>query len=99
MSMLSSLRAEAKSRTSPLEMTEEQFRSLGHDLVDRIASFLGSLPERAVTPAETVDQVRAAFDVARNLPEQSAESDALLQRTADLLFDHSLLNGHPAFYG
>ena len=30
-------------RTAPLEMTDEQFRSLGHDLVDRIAGFLASL--------------------------------------------------------
>ena len=40
-------------RKAPLEMTEEQFRSLGHDLVDQIASFLASMRERAVTPAES----------------------------------------------
>jgi glutamate/tyrosine decarboxylase-like PLP-dependent enzyme len=80
-------------------MTEEQFRSLGHDLVDRIASFLGSMREHAVAPAESVDRVRTALDAARTLPEQSAEAGALLQNAADLLFDHSLLNGHPAFYG
>ena len=87
------------SRAAPLEMTEEQFRSLGHDLVDRIASFLGSLRERAVTPAESADRVRAALNAARTLPEQSEEADVLLKNTADLLFEHSLLNGHPAFYG
>lgn len=97
--MFSSPAAEVKSRTTPLEMTEEQFRSLGHDLVDRIASFLGSLRGRAVTPAESPDSVRAILDAARTLPEQSAEAGALLQNTADLLFDHSLLNGHPGFYG
>jgi hypothetical protein len=42
-----------KSRTASLDMTEGQFRSLGHDLVDRIASFPGTLRERAVTPAES----------------------------------------------
>ena len=88
-----------KSRTTPLEMTEDQFRSLGHDLVGRIAGFLGSLRGRAVTPAESADKVRAALDAARTLPEQSAEAGALLQSTADLLFQHSLFNGHPRFYG
>jgi aromatic-L-amino-acid/L-tryptophan decarboxylase len=88
-----------KSRTAPLEMTEDQFRSLGHDLVDRIASFLGSLRGRAVTPTESPDKVRAVLGAARRLPEQSAEAGALLQNTTDLLFDHSLLNGHPGFYG
>jgi len=80
-------------------MTEEQFRSLGHDLVDRIASFLGSIRGRAVTPAEPADEVRAALHAARTLPEQGSEAGALLQNTVDLLFDHSLLNGHPSFYG
>ena len=81
MNMFSSLDSDVKSRTAPLEMTEEQFRSLGHDLVDRIASFLGSLRERAVTPAESPDRVRAALDAARTLPENSAEAGALLQNT------------------
>jgi len=97
--MSTSLAAEFKFRTVPLEMTEEQFRSLGHDLVDRIASFLGSIRGRAVTPAESVDEVRVALDAERTLPEQGSEARALLQNTADLLFDHSLLNGHPSFYG
>ena len=72
---------------------------LGYDLVDRIAGFLGSLRGRAVTPAESPDQVRTVLDAARTLPEQSAEAGALLQNAADLLFDHSLFNGHPGFYG
>jgi hypothetical protein len=98
--MSSSLDVEQlKTRTAPLEMTEEQFRSLGHDLVDRIASFLGSLRGHAVTPAESADKVRAALDAARTLPEQGEEADDLLKKTASLMFEHSLLNGHPGFYG
>jgi aromatic-L-amino-acid/L-tryptophan decarboxylase len=88
-----------KFRAAPLEMTEEQFRSLGHDLIDRIASFLGSLRGRAVTPAESADRVRAALNAARTLPEQSRDAGALLKNTANLLFEHSLFNGHPRFYG
>src|SRR2546421_8182469 len=88
-----------KSRAAPLDMTEEQFRSLGHDLVDRIASFLGSQRGRAVTPAESPDRVRAALNSARTLPEQNQEASDLLKNTADLLFEYSLLNGHPGFYG
>src|ERR1700745_6204 len=86
-------------RAAPLEMTEEQFRSLGQDLVDRIANFLGSLRGRAVTPAESPDKVGAAVDAARTLPEQGEEANVLLKNTTDLLFQHSLLNGHPGFYG
>ena len=87
------------SRLAPLEMTEEQFRSLGHDLVDRIAGFLASMRVRAVTPAEPADQVRAALGASRALPDDSEEPGDLLDRAADLLFDHSLQNGHPRFFG
>jgi glutamate/tyrosine decarboxylase-like PLP-dependent enzyme len=39
------------------------------------------------------------LNAARTLPEQSEEAGNLLKNTADLLFEHSLLNGHPGFYG
>ena len=90
---------ELRSGPAPLEMTEQQFRSLGHALVDRIASFLASMRGRAVTPAEPVDRVRAVLGAARTLPEQGAEPGELLTSAADLLFEHSLLNGHPRFCG
>jgi aromatic-L-amino-acid/L-tryptophan decarboxylase len=80
-------------------MTEQEFRSLGHDLVDRIAAFLGSLRGRPVTPAESPEDVRAALDSARGLPELGRDPGALLGDAARLLFEHSLFNGHPRFYG
>jgi aromatic-L-amino-acid/L-tryptophan decarboxylase len=80
-------------------MESEQFRALGYSLVDRIAGFLGSIRDRPVTPAEPLHVVRAALNAARTLPEHGADAQALLNHAADLLFDHSLLNGHPRFYG
>jgi hypothetical protein len=41
-------------REAPLAMDPEQFRAVAHELVDRIADFLGSLPQRPVTPGEEV---------------------------------------------
>jgi len=38
-------------RTAPLAMSAKEFRTLGTALVDRIANFLDSLPQRPVTPA------------------------------------------------
>src|ERR1700686_2869591 len=100
MVMPSSVRIDQlRSRTAPLEMTEEQFRSLGHNLVDRIAGFLASASGQAVTPAESAEKVRAALGATRALPEEGAEAGDLLTCAADLLFEHSLLNGHPRFYG
>ena len=86
-------------RAAPLEMTEDEFRSLGHDLVDRIAGLLASMRARPVTPAQTPDEVRAALNATRRLPEDGASASVLLKCAADLLFDHSLFNGHPRFYG
>ena len=88
-----------RNRTAPLEMDPEQFRSLGHDLVDQIASFLSSLRTRPVTPAESPEQVRAILAGSRALPEEAQDAGTLLRDTARLLFEHSLFNGHPRFYG
>jgi glutamate/tyrosine decarboxylase-like PLP-dependent enzyme len=80
-------------------MTEDEFRSLGHDLVDRIARFLASTRGRPVSPGETPDEVRAALNATLALPEDGTHASALLNHAGDLLFDHSLFNGHPRFYG
>jgi glutamate/tyrosine decarboxylase-like PLP-dependent enzyme len=80
-------------------MTAEQFRSLGHNIVDRIAGLLASIRERPVTPAESPEEVREALAAYRDLPEAGTDPDALLGNAADLLFSHSLFNGHPRFYG
>src|SRR5436309_3347686 len=90
--------AEPRSEPAPLEMDPEEFRAAGHDLVDRIASFLASIPRRPVTPGETPEAVRAALGQGP-LPERPVPARALLERAAALVFDHSLLNGHPRFFG
>jgi aromatic-L-amino-acid decarboxylase len=86
-------------RTAPLEMTEEQFRSLGHDLVDRVAAFLASLRTQPVTLVEGPQEVRAALGANDALPEEGKDAKGLLRDAAGLLFEHSLFNGHPRFYG
>ncbi len=85
-------------RDAPLEMTPEEFRALGHRLVDRVAELLGSLPSRPVTPAESPLQIRALLGDSP-LPEHGTPAEALLDETAKLLLEHSLFNGHPRFWG
>jgi len=82
-----------------LTMDADAFRALGHDLVDRIAVFLDAMGERPLTPGESPEAVRAALDAGAGLPEHGADPGELLGDAADLLFDHSLFNGHPSFYG
>lgn len=85
-------------RMAPLDMSPGEFRALGHQLVDRIAGFLEGLPERPVTPGESLANVRGALGSA-GLPQGSSDPGMLLEEAASLLFEHSTFNGHPRFLG
>jgi len=85
-------------RTSPLEISPKDFRTLGHRLIDDIAEFLESLRRRPVNPAETPHNVRTVIGD-RPVPGAGAKVGELLSESTRTLFDHSLFNGHPAFFG
>ena len=52
-----------------------------------------------MTRDESPSQVREALGLTGPLPESGTDPARLLEETARLLFDHSLLNGHPRFFG
>ena len=85
-------------RRSAIALSDSEFRQAGHELVDRVADFLQSLPDRRVTLGESPRQVRALLPDG-GLPEQGEPAAALLAGIAPLLFEHSLHNGHPRFLG
>ncbi len=87
------------SRRAPLAMDAATFRTLGHRLVDKVAGFLESLPHRRVTHDESPSMVRNALDLTGPLPEMGTDPELLLEQSAELLFAHSLFNGHPRFFG
>ena len=86
-------------RSAPIEMKAEDFRSVGYHLVDRIADLLDSLPTRPVTTGESPPDIRKALDASRLLPDLGMDPAQLMDRATDLLFDHSLFNSHPRFWG
>lgn len=85
-------------REAPLEIHGDEFRELGYKLVDQIAEFLDGLPRRPVTHGESPKAIRKLLgtDI---LPEHGSPASDLLDEVTDLLFDHSLFNGHPRFWG
>jgi aromatic-L-amino-acid decarboxylase len=87
------------SRQAPLAMDAATFKTIGHRLVDQIAELLESVPRRPVTPSHAPSEIRDALDLNGPLPEDGADPGVLLTETARRLFDHSLFNAHPRFFG
>lgn len=85
-------------RRAPLEMNPEAFRRAGHRLIDQVADFLDSLPQRPVTAGNPPSVIRKRLGQ-MPLPRQGADPQELLAETAELLFENSLFNGHPRFLG
>lgn len=85
-------------RHSPIDLSPQEFRALGHVLVDRIADFLATLPSRPVAPGEAPSDVRRLLP-AGGLPGRGMDAETLLADASRLLFEHSTLNGHPRFFG
>jgi glutamate/tyrosine decarboxylase-like PLP-dependent enzyme len=85
-------------RQAPLAIDSQNFRALGHRLVDRLAAALDAIPRGPVTRDALPSAVREALDLSGPLPEAGADPAALLDR-AMALFDYSLFNAHPKFFG
>ncbi len=83
---------------SALDMPPDEFRRIGHDLVDRIADFHASFDTRALARTATPREIRDTLGT-DELPERGSDAAAVFADVAPLLFDHSLHNGHPKFFG
>ena len=88
-----------KHRRASIEMTPDQFRALGHSLIDRLADFLGDLPKLPVTAGKSPGDLRNLLHAERSLPENGADPNALISAASELLIENSLFNGHPRFLG
>jgi aromatic-L-amino-acid/L-tryptophan decarboxylase len=86
-------------RDSPLHISPERFRQIGHQLVDQIAALLESIPDRPVTRDESPAAVRDALGLNGPLPQDGEDPAVLLDGLARTIADHSLFNGHPRFFG
>ncbi|MEP6688391.1 MAG: aminotransferase class V-fold PLP-dependent enzyme [Gemmatimonadales bacterium] len=85
-------------RLVPLELPPDEFRRLGHELVDRLAEFFGGIRDRPLTTGETPAEIRDLLGRG-SLPTGGTSAATLLPETTRLLFEHSLFNAHPRFMG
>jgi glutamate/tyrosine decarboxylase-like PLP-dependent enzyme len=85
-------------RNSPLDLPPDEFRSLGHTLIDSMADVLAEMPAGAVTQGADVEDVRAALG-RDSVPQNGSDARAILEDAVRLLRAHNLYNGHPRFFG
>ncbi len=85
-------------RTAPVQITKKEFIKIGYQLIDSIAEFYDAIHERPVTTGETQKEIQCVLGDAA-MPEDGTSAAELVTKTADLLLNHSLLNGHPKFFG
>src|SRR6476659_6792987 len=86
-------------RHAPLRMSSEEFRAIGHQLIDDLANRLAAVAEGPVTHDETLADVRRVLQADAPIPENGTGAAALITEATSLLFEHSLFNGHPRFFG
>ena len=85
-------------RNASLEITKEEFKNIGYQLIDRIAGFLETIDEKPVTPGEGPQALQKILGIS-SLPDNGSDAKDIINNATDLLMNHSLLNGHPKFMG
>lgn len=85
-------------RNAALEINSDEFKKIGHQLVDTIADFIASIDSKPVTTGESPTQIQAHLGT-KSLPENGSSAADLISKTTDLLLNHSLFNSHPKFFG
>lgn len=85
-------------REPSIEISREEFKTIGYELIDRIAGFMDSIDEKRVTPGETPKKLQNLLGHS-SLPENGSPAKEIISRASELLINHSLFNGHPKFMG
>src|SRR5579872_3924563 len=85
-------------RKSPIQIEKEDFTKIGHQLIDAIADFYDTIENRPVTKGESPSQLQNIIGV-RSLPNEGSAAGEIISKATELLFEHSLFNGHPKFHG
>ncbi len=85
-------------RHTALHISPEEFRKLGHDLVDAIAAYYEKLAAGPVTRGSVPSEVRRALGGA-DLPDEGTNPKDIFRDLVPVLMEHSLFTPHPRFWG
>ena len=88
----------SETRKTPIEISKEEFKKIGYQLIDSISSYIDRIEKGPVTRGESPQELQNTLGTS-SLPENGSSAEEILLKTSDLLFNHSLLNGHPKFLG
>ena len=85
-------------RSAPSDLPPEQFRAIGHSLVDSIADFLCDLPDAPTATNLLPDALRSALG-RREMPEDGRDIAPVIEEFSEKFFRLSTHNGSPRFFG
>ncbi len=85
-------------RENPIEINKTEFKKIGYELIDTISDFFDVISEKPVTTTKSPKELQKVLGNL-SLPEYGLPAEKLLSSASKLLFDHSLFNGHPKFFG
>ena len=85
-------------RIAPCDLAPEEFRAIGHSLVDSIADFLQRLPQAPTATSLMPDPLRSVLGQ-RAMPENGTDIAPIIEEFSKQFFEHSTHNGSPRFFG
>jgi glutamate/tyrosine decarboxylase-like PLP-dependent enzyme len=85
-------------RENSIEISKSEFRKIGYELINTISDYFDVISEKPVTTSESPKELQKALGNL-SLPKNGLPAEKLLSSASKLLFDHSLFNGHPKFFG
>ncbi len=85
-------------REVALNISKDDFKSIGYQLVDDIAEFLDNIDQKPVAKENTPAQIRALIQP-EDFPKFGQDPASLLKETSQALMENSTLNAHPKFWG
>ena len=85
-----------ETRIAPCDLPPEQFRAIGHSLVDSIADFLRGLPDAPTATNLLPDALRSALGQ-REMPEEGREIAPIIEDIQREILHAPTHNGSPRF--